>query len=147
MFEMDPGNPMARLFFIWVLILNRRTDAVAAVLETFPDEVRDTVPARVAFFLSYALAGNAEGVDATLTPDIEAVATASDLFARMLAQGYAMAGVPERALHWLEIAVGRGFINYPFLARYDPFVRTLRTDPRFLQLMEIARDRWERFDA
>ena len=147
MFEMDPGNPMARLFYIWVLILNRRTEAVGAILETFPVEVRDTLPARLAFFLAHALAGNAEGVNATVTPDIEAVATASDLFPRMLAQGYALAGVPERALHWLDIAVGRGFINYPFLARYDPFTQTLRTDPRFLQLMEIARDRWERFEA
>ena len=59
MFEMDPGNPMARLFYVWVLVLNRRTDTVGAVLEAFPPEVRDTVPARLAFFLAHALAGNA----------------------------------------------------------------------------------------
>jgi TolB-like protein len=147
MFEMDPGNPMARLFYLWVLILNRRTDAVGAILETFPPEVRDTVPARLAFFLAHALAGNADGVHATVTPDIEAAAAATDVFARMLAQDYAVAGVPERALYWLETAIGRGFINYPFLARYDPFIQTLRTHPRFLELMEIARDRWERFEA
>jgi hypothetical protein len=144
---MDPGNPMARLFYVWVLILNRRTDAIGAILETFPGEVRDTVPARLAFLLAYALSGNAHAVHASVTPDIEAVATATDLFSRMLAQGYALAGMPDRALYWLDIAIGRGFISYPFLARYDPFTETLRTDPRFLQLMEIARDRWERFEA
>ena len=147
MFEMDPGNPMARLFYVWVLILNRRTDAVGAILETFPVEVRDTVPARLAFFLAHALAGNSEGVDATVTPEVEAAAMAADLFSRFLAQGYALAGMPDRALYWLDIAVGRGFINYPFLARYDPFIQSLRTHPRFLQLMETARDRWERFEA
>ena len=36
MFEMDPGNPMARLFYVWVLALNRRTDAVGAVLARVP---------------------------------------------------------------------------------------------------------------
>jgi hypothetical protein len=83
--------------------------------------VRDTLPARLAFLIAYALSGHADAVHASVTPD--------------------------RALYWLDIAIGRGFINYPFLARYDPFTETLRTDPRFLQLMEIARDRWERFEA
>ena len=50
---------MARLFYVWVLVLNRRTDAVRSVLETFPPELRDTVPARLACFLAHALAGNA----------------------------------------------------------------------------------------
>jgi hypothetical protein len=59
MFEMDPGNPMARLFYVWILVLNHRTDAVGSVLETVPPEVRDTVPARLAFFLAHALAGHA----------------------------------------------------------------------------------------
>jgi len=44
MFEMDPGNPMARLFYVWVLLLNRRIDTAVPILESFPVEVRDTVP-------------------------------------------------------------------------------------------------------
>lgn len=146
MFEMDPGNPMARLFYVWVLALNRRGDEVGAIVEAFPPEVRDTVPARLAFFLAHSLAGNSRDASAALTPEIEAAATTTDLFSRILAQGYALAGVPERALHWLAIAVDRGFINYPFLARYDPFFESLRSDPRFLQLMETVRERWERFE-
>ena len=48
MFDMDPGNPMARLFYLWILALNRRQDAVATVLEGFSHTERETVPARVA---------------------------------------------------------------------------------------------------
>ena len=66
---------------------------------------------------------------------------------RILAQGYAVAGMPDRALYRLEIAVARGFINHPFLARYDPFLQSLRSHPRFVQLMERARSRWEQFEA
>ena len=44
MFDMDPGNPMARLFYVWVLVLNGRAGEIGAVLEAFPREVRDTVP-------------------------------------------------------------------------------------------------------
>jgi thioredoxin-like negative regulator of GroEL len=146
MFEMDPGNPMARLFYIWVLMLNGRTEPIAALVTSVPAEVRDTVPARLALFLTHALAGNADGVAAALTPDIDAAATATELFPRILAQGYAVAGLPDRALYWLAIAIARGFINYPFLARHDPFLASLRADPRFLQLMDLARGRWERFE-
>jgi TolB-like protein len=146
MFEMDPSNPMSRLFYVWVLVLNRRMDAVASVLETFPPEVRDTVPARLAFFLADALAGNARNAHAAVTADIEVVATAADVFPRMLAQGYALAGMPERALHWLAIAVERGFINYPFLAEHDPFFAGLRSQPQFQALLVDVRDRWETFE-
>jgi TolB-like protein len=145
MFEMDPGNPMARLFYVWVLALNRRTDEIGAIVNAFPTEARGTVPAQLAFFLAHAVAGNRRAASAALTPEIEAMATATDLFPRVLAQGYALAGMAERALHWLAIAVDRGFINHPFLARHDPFFESLRGDPRFQQLMETVRERWERF--
>lgn len=128
-------------------MLNRQGDAVGAILETFPPEVRDTVPARISFFLAHALAGNLREAQAALTPEIEAVATATDVFPRLLAQGFALAGMPEPALRWLAIAIDRGFINYPFLARHDPFFETLRDQPRFNQLLEKVHDRWQRFEV
>jgi TolB-like protein len=146
MCEMDPGNPMARLFYVWVLALNRRTIDVSAVLDAFPPEVRDTVPARLAVFLAHALAGHAGQAHATITQEIEAVANATDVFPRIIAHGYALVGMSERALHWLAIAINRGFINYPFLTRHDPFFEKLRDHPQFLELMETVRDRWERFE-
>jgi TolB-like protein len=147
MFEMDPGNPMARLFYVWVLGVNRRGDEVRAIVEGFPPQVRDTVPARLALFLSHALAGNREAALALVTPDIEAVANATDVFPRLLAQGYALAGAPDLAITWLATAVDRGFINYPFLTRHDPFLESLRSDQRFETLMERVRERWQRFEA
>jgi non-specific serine/threonine protein kinase len=145
MSDMDPGNPMARLFYIWALAINDRTDDIGAVLEGFPREVRDTVPARIASFLASALAGNARDAHASVTEEIQGVATATDVFPRILAQGYAVAGMPDRALHWLAIAVDRGFINYPFLARHDPFLKGIRGEPRFQKLLETVRERWEKF--
>jgi TolB-like protein len=147
MFEMDPGNPMARLFYAWVLALNRQADAVRAIVEDFPLQVRDTVPARLALFLGHALAGNRQAALAMVTPDIEAVANATDVFPRFLAHGYALAGVPDLAIQWLTTAVDRGFINYPFLARHDPFFEELRGDPRFQRLMDTVRERWQTFEA
>ncbi len=147
MFEMDPSNPMARLFYIWVLILNRRDAAVEQLVNEFPLEVRETVPARIAFFLSYAVAGKQQDAVATITKDIEAVANATDLFPRFLAQGFAFMKVTEPAMRWLRVAVERGFINYPFLAHHDPFFSALRDDPQYTRLLEDVRERWEAFEA
>lgn len=147
MFEMDPGNPMARLFYVWALALNRRTEEIGAIVQAFPAEARDSLPARLALFLGHAAAGSRAEAQAALTPDIDAAATATDFFPRLLAQGYALAGRPERALQCLAIAVDRGFINHPYLARHDPFLESLRGDPRFQRLLEAVHDRWQRFEA
>jgi len=147
MCEMDPGNPMARLFYVWVLALNQRHDAIGPVLETLPQEVRQTIPARLAAFLAHATAGDAAAAHAAVTEDIEAVVTAADVFPRIVAQGYALAGMSERAMDWLAVAVDRGFVNYPFLAHHDPFFAPFRSLPRFEQILGVVHGRWEKFEV
>jgi non-specific serine/threonine protein kinase len=146
MFEMDRSNPMARLFYAWVLILNGMQYDVGGLIKTLPPDVRDTVPARITLFLACD-GGNRDEAQAMVTPQIEAAASISDVFSRFLAQGFAMAGMAEPAMRWLEVAIDRGFINYPYLARYDPFFRSQRSDARCKRLLDIARDRWERFEV
>lgn len=148
MFEMDPGNPMARLFYVWVLLLNGRAEMILPILKTFPPEVIQTVPAEIAFFLGNTI-GNES--DETVLPELSEktrmAATFNDVFARKLAGAYARANEVEPAMHWLETAVQRGFINYPFLSRLDPFLENLKSEPRFLRLMETVKDRWKNFEA
>jgi non-specific serine/threonine protein kinase len=146
MFDMDPGNPMARLFYVPILAANGRMNEVREIASTLPPEVKDTIPARLTRFLAEALAGNRSDALAMLTPQIETIANATDVFPRFLAIGYAAIHMADRAIHSLSIAVDRGFINYPFLAHHDPFWRPLRTDPRFRQLLATVHDRWEKFD-
>lgn len=145
MLAMDATNPLARLFCLWVLVLNNRRNEAQAVLAGFPGETRDTVPARVARFLFHAANGDKTRARAALGSDIEAVAGGTDLFPRLLAQGFALAGMHGAALKWLKRAVERGFVNYPFLAQHDPCFRSLRTNRIFRALMSDVRDRWESF--
>jgi TolB-like protein len=146
MFEMDPGNPMTRLFYLSILAVNGRMSEVREIAATVPREVKDTIPARLTKFLAHALAGERSDALAMLTPQIETIANATDVFPRFLALGYAAIGMADRAIHSLSIAVNRGFINYPFLAHHDPFMKPLRTDPRFQQLLATVRERWEKFE-
>ena len=51
----------------------------------------------------------------------------------------------ELALEWLTTAVDRGFVNYPLLTQFDPFLKRLHSGPRFQTLMERVKSEWETF--
>ncbi len=52
----------------------------------------------------------------------------------------------EDALDWLQHAIDRDFINYPYFAKTGPFLENLRSDPRFQEMLEEIRIKWEGFE-
>ncbi len=58
----------------------------------------------------------------------------------------AMAGAREEAFDWLENAVDKGCVNYPFMEK-DPFLDTIRHDERFKKLLERVKYEWEHFEV
>ena len=48
--------------------------------------------------------------------------------------------------HFIERAVEFGFINAPWLSQYEPFLVSLRSEPRFGRLMEGVRTAWRAFE-
>ncbi len=145
MFEMDRSNPMGRLFYVWVLIMNGRRDDARAIAEDCPRDVSDSVAGEMMRFLTAAAAQRLGAAQARVSARLRAAAAATDVFPRLLAQGFALAGQPGKAVDWLEAAVARGFINYPYLARHDPILAALRAEPRFQRLLGQVRARWQRF--
>jgi DNA-binding winged helix-turn-helix (wHTH) protein/TolB-like protein/Flp pilus assembly protein TadD len=57
---------------------------------------------------------------------------------------HAALGENEKALELLEQAINKGYFNYPYFVS-DSFMNGLRDDPRFKQLMELARQKHEAF--
>jgi tetratricopeptide (TPR) repeat protein len=64
-----------------------------------------------------------------------------------LPTAYAMLGRTDEALRWLTRGVELGFINYPFLSRHEPYLASVRGDPRFEQLMARVKREWETFEV
>ncbi len=141
----DPGNP-ARTYGAYSLAVpgHNRHGAIAAL-----DEVSAALPGTpygsISGFLSRALQGDARGAGAQVTPQLEQAAFWTEFLAFFLAQGYALIGRRDEALRWLRAAIARGLINYPLLAKEDPFLESLRGDPEFDALMRDVRRRWEAF--
>ena len=84
-------------------------------------------------------------MDALVTPSLEATVTRDGQSAWNVAACYAKLG--DRALSWLEDAISRDLIPVQFLAIVDPFMASLRGDPRFEALMDQARARQRSFEV
>jgi hypothetical protein len=63
-----------------------------------------------------------------------------------MAGPFALLDEKKEALYWLENAVNQGFINYPFIDKYDPFLANIRGEERFKKLMERVKYEWEHFE-
>jgi len=64
-----------------------------------------------------------------------------------LASAHAAVGAKDEALLWLERAIERGMINYPFLSGHDWYLNSIRGDARFGRVMERAKREWERLEV
>ena len=53
----------------------------------------------------------------------------------------------ELAFKYLDHAISRGFINYPFFSEIYPFLENIRGEERFKKLMERVKYEWENFEV
>jgi serine/threonine-protein kinase len=74
---------------------------------------------------------------------VEATAYADQDFAYRLASVYALDKQEEKALEWLERAISMGNENYPWFA-VDPKWEALRDNPRYQEILQNLKARWEK---
>ena len=140
---MDPGNPAAHWFLVWVLGHTGHADEVPMLARDLIQRFPRTLVASIASCYSLALAGDAAGARAAITPELEAAGQSTEFFARGLADCWALMGDVDRAVDSVADAVRMGLWNYPYLARHDRHLEPLRADPRFRALLERVRRAWE----
>jgi len=147
MHRMDSGNPVARWFLAHVLgRCGRRAEALA-LLHQIRRDTPDTTFARHALFFTHALERNRNAALAAVTPELSSEARWDQHASWWMASTYALIDERDAALDWLSNASNLGYINYPFLSRFDPFFESLRRDDRFWQLMTHVKERWEHFTS
>ena len=109
------------------------------------DESPSLTLTKAALCLKYSLLGDKTKTLESITPDLENLAKVDHAYSWFLAQCFALIEEREIALDWLENAVGRGRIDYPYFTQYDPFFKNIRGEERFKKLMERVKHDWENF--
>jgi thioredoxin-like negative regulator of GroEL len=128
------------------LAANGRREDATLMLHQVASDAPSMAWARLAAALAFALEGNREQVLNVLTSDLQEAARWDDVFSWWMADSFALVGETEAALDAVERMIALGIVNYPFLAQHEPFLSGLRSEPRFHELMEQARVRWNAFE-
>jgi non-specific serine/threonine protein kinase len=146
-YEMDPDSPYTRWAYGVVLAWARRTNDACVILEQIPRDTPDSIFCQFALFLINALRGRTDEALRVITAELVSIAKDQWQMAWMMASIYSLINRTDESLEWLENAVSRGFINYPFLNEHDPFLENIRGEERFKKLMERIKYEWEHFEV
>jgi non-specific serine/threonine protein kinase len=133
--------------YAFILIYCNRLEEARAVVDAMPPQRSSNIMSEVCVFLQHALAGRRTEALATFSPERKAAARRVEWWSYYMADCHALVDETDEALDWVENAIRRGFINYPFLSQYDAILGKLHGHPRFQALMEKCRKAWENFDA
>jgi serine/threonine protein kinase/tetratricopeptide (TPR) repeat protein len=138
-YRMAPGQPMFVFWYALLLAYAGRGAEADDVLSALPVDAGDDVFARLGLMLRCTVSGDHHGFERLVTPRFEVVARRDAQDSWHVAAFLARLGQGERALGWLENAVLRGFAHAQFIETTDPFLESIRHDPRFRALVERAR--------
>ena len=108
---------------------------------------REDVNTKLSFFVKYAIEGDKKRIKELLTADFVKTIRRDPQYSYFISGLFALAGMKEEAFDWLENSVDRGFINYPFISKYDPLLRDIRGEDRFKKIMVRVKREWENFEV
>jgi eukaryotic-like serine/threonine-protein kinase len=109
-------------------------------------ESANNVQVILSLLLKCAVLKDMEGGLRLMTPEFQKTCRRDCEWSYWIASRLALLGAKPQALDWLENAVNRGFINYPYL-QCDPFFDDMRGDVRHKKLLDRAKHEWEHFEV
>jgi TolB-like protein/lipoprotein NlpI len=144
-YSLTPESGMNQFWKSLILLYNNRADeAYDFICGSVREPDRDTWT-QLTIFLKHVIKGEKEKLNSLLTPDFVKTHKSNPQNAYSIAALYSYLDEREKSLEWLENAVSQGFINYPFLNEYDPFLENIRSEERFKILMKKVKHEWESF--
>jgi len=146
-YNMDTKNPFFRYWYAKGLTYNNYYEEAFEIFDLIEKDSPETIFCILGIFLKYALKGNRQKALNAFPEEFRKKAQNDEIFPLCVAESYAIIKEKEEAIKWLEIGADRGFINYPFLNEYDPFLENIRGEERFKKLMERVKHEWESFSV
>ncbi len=145
--DIDPANPTQRMLHAFMLAANGRRAEAIPIFDAVAGETPLMAWTRFSPAMACALRGDRAGVLEAITPELRAAAQWDDIFSWWAADCFALVDERDAALDFLERAVDFGYINWPFLSQHEPFLANIRSEARFVRLMDRVNRAWEAFEA
>jgi eukaryotic-like serine/threonine-protein kinase len=144
-YQMAPENPLCRFLYAYALTAVRRTDEALAMFDELATDWPGAATGRLALLYARALRRDEAGsVEAARS--LADVARWDEFYAHRLAEGYALVGRKDEALHWLEHARNKGSSHYQMLSGIW-LLSSLHDDVRFQELMTRMKQQCDRFEV
>ena len=145
-YQSDPDNPAKEFFYALILAYNKAYEEAFSVIEKCAKADPNNALSKFGLLLKYGLQKDRENAFQIMTPDFRKTCQRDGEWSYYVADAFALLDEKKEALDWLENAVNRGFINYPFFNNYDFFLDNIRGEERFKKLMERVKYEWEHFE-
>jgi TolB-like protein len=147
MFALDPVTPVWRANYVMALSYAQRLDEAEALAEGVNAQPDSDIGTWQLGLCRAAWRGDRGEVLRLARGPYEQAAAWDAEIPWLLTSAHAAVGAKDEALVWLDRAIDRGMINYPFLSEHDLYLDSIRGEARFGQAMERARREWERFEV
>lgn len=141
-YELDPHSPFAVWCLMWSLLFDGAVDEAREAVDELEARHGDELFTPLGRGLLHGVCGERDAARKAITEPLRQAAQTNELFSREVAHVLALAGETEEALDWLEHNVRIGNVNYPFWSQHDPFIVSLRAEPRFADLMAQVQREW-----
>ncbi|MDH3206831.1 MAG: protein kinase [Gemmatimonadota bacterium] len=140
--ELAPDVSMLYLTVSWTLAHAGASEESADALARVVAAKGDDVIGRLAALMRSGFTRDERGIDGLDMGQLEQDVR-NEFLCLMAAEACALLGRTNDALRWLRAAIDGGFIDYANLSGVNPFLESLHGEPRFQELMDEIRPRWE----
>ena len=142
----EPDFWVPQIFKCYLLILQGKESQADEMISRIIEHSPLNYCVDFALIMRHAINGDAKAACGV------ASSSSRDLFRRdpemqyMIAALLAKSGALDESIEWLEHCVDRGWQNYPLFAEGDVLLAGIRDDPRFKQILDDIKPKWESFE-
>ena len=147
LYDIYPENPIAQFYLAATMVYLGQLDSAFSIIDKSASATPNNAFTKLGLMLKHVKMQDKDKTTLEMTPDFKKTCHRDITFSHHLAGIFSLLGSKEDALDWLQNAIERGFINYPLLAEKDPWLASIRNEPRFKKLMERVKYEWEHFEV
>jgi len=139
----EPNHPLLRTYAAVIDYYRGQIEKATMVMEDILAKNPELHSQKIFLAYCYLARGERDRAFAMIDDRVLEIARADQDVAYRLATAYALAGLKEEAIEWLELSISMGNENYPWIAG-SPNWEAVRDDQRFKDILEDLKARWEK---